>query len=218
MEKLKEINNLYDDIYKYEDDLLEEKRIQLNKDIDSDIKTETKDYILSLLNKIKSLPDQTKDELKLKEWLYNDGCFRTSEEITDYNNNIKNRIYYETEWETESNYGPKAWVILITSFFIIPIGISLSMKHGNFNHLVASVILTFILLITDIIYIAVKSNQVRKNAIKHNIPANDRLLYNANIDSHVLICYGLKSAHNISTHAGIKFNELINPDIWSIHV
>ena len=71
----------------------------LENNIDFEIKITKDEETKKLFQKVKSIKCETQEEYDFKDWLWNYGKLRTSEEIEEYKKKKANEEWYKTEWK-----------------------------------------------------------------------------------------------------------------------
>lgn len=110
---------------------------------DALIEFEDDSYKIAAINEIKSLPDETNLDFDFKQWLYNEGFFRTEKEIKEYLSKIEDYKYlYEGGYEEATKHNWIAYILIFLCFVALWIFIGVSGRDNSFAG--------FILLITII--------------------------------------------------------------------
>lgn len=213
----------------YRKQSLEARRTALNKMIDADINSEKDELRIKVLNTIRYLSSYSEEDLNAKIFVYNNGKFRTAEEIDAYNKKLerdaawkrynenmeRNRQYYQSgQYKEDCKKGKFAcWIPFLIDVGLFLIG--LTDPYKCYDLIFWTVILSPVALLITLICIGIQSSHCEKLAREHNVPYNDPTYQKARDTSKSarlgLVAAAVGAYH--STSSAMK--SISNPDTWN---
>lgn len=207
------ISKDYLDLYsKYEiknqiDDF-NQKRKNLNSEILSRLNENISNYEFELVQSISKMPDTTLSEYNEKEWLWNNGYYRTNEEVLLKNKEIDNENYIKSNDAKFNQYK-----LLCVIPFLIWLLIIERLESGVYAIMIA--IYTFIIpLIISCILSIIASQLKLKELEKHNYPTYTKEYCKEKNNSNSGKIGLSLALFSLFRKSKTRFKETKDPDTW----
>lgn len=199
--------------------IIKKKQMELKRNfdaLDSDIKLmidkETDECIRTAYQNILILPSLTKKDYEYKEWIWNHGNLRSSEEIKEYKKAIRDKEYYENgEYEKDMKSGWwLPWIPMILYGFVV---IWFFRKQT-----IDSLVITFFsfpfFLFLSLICCWILPSYRTSLADSHRVPKNDPRYQKEVLNKKIAVASMIGSTVYMTKKAKDCIKETADPDTW----